>query len=190
MTQTKYQNKVRIIGGEWRGRRIEFASVPGLRPTKDLIRETLFNWLAPSIETSRCLDLFAGSGVLGFEAASRGAAEVVLVESNHLVVSCLEKQKQVLGAEQVKINEQSAQSYLQTQKKQFDIIFLDPPFANDWLPEMLVEIKQQHLLTAQGLVYIETAKSRAGKESLLAGWSVVKSKITGAVLYALLGLPD
>lgn len=187
MVQAKYQNKVRIIGGRWRGRRIEFASVPGLRPTKDFIRETVFNWLAPSIAGSRCLDLFAGSGVLGFEAASRGASEVVLVENNPFVIQGLEAQKQLLDATQVKIVAQSAQRYIQNEKNCFDIIFLDPPFAQGVMTEMLLGIKTHNVLTPNGRIYIELPRSSAA-EDIFAQWPVLKNKTMGAVCYALLGV--
>ncbi|MEJ2116282.1 MAG: 16S rRNA (guanine(966)-N(2))-methyltransferase RsmD, partial [Gammaproteobacteria bacterium] len=121
-------NSLRIIGGAWRSRRIQFIDSPKIRPTPDRVRETLFNWLAPSINGTRCLDLFAGSGALGFEAMSRGADQVVLVEADPRTAAMLAKQKALFNEEGIEVRNQNALPYLQELSQQFDLIFLDPPF--------------------------------------------------------------
>ena len=120
-------NQVRIIAGQWRGRKLSFPDVTGLRPTSDRIRETVFNWLATSLPGASCLDLFAGSGALGFEAASRGATRVVMVDRNRDVVRALRDNRQRLSASMIKIVQQDAENYLSAADGQFDVVFLDPP---------------------------------------------------------------
>ena len=122
--------KLRIIGGQWRSRQISFAATPGLRPTGDRIRETLFNWLAPNVPGAQCLDLFAGSGALGFEAVSRGAASCIALELHRAAASQLRDNKRNLGANQLTILEADAMQYLKHNANQqaFDFVFVDPPF--------------------------------------------------------------
>lgn len=128
------RNSVRIIGGEWRGRRLHFPAAPGLRPTSDRRRETLFNWLAPELAGARCLDLFAGSGALGFEAASRGAARAVLVEASREVAAALAASRRALDAgDRVEVVHAQAARFLGRTPEPFDIVFLDPPFARTGL---------------------------------------------------------
>lgn len=129
LSRPKTANKVRIIGGKWRGRNISFPDVPGLRPTGDRMRETLFNWLAPVIPGARCLDLFAGSGALGFEALSRGAASCVFVEQHATVAAQLRETARVLDAATAEIVCMDMRQWLATQSAPFDVVFLDPPFA-------------------------------------------------------------
>ena len=126
-------NEIRIIGGQWRSRKLQFPSVEGLRPTPDRVRETLFNWLRDDIEDARCLDLFAGSGALGFEAASRGAANVVMVDADAKVGSALRQACGVLDAPVVHICQDNALRYLAGLPSSFDVIFLDPPFNKGWI---------------------------------------------------------
>ena len=133
-------NSVRIIGGSWRGRRVHFPDSPGLRPTPDRVRETLFNWLQHSIAGARCLDLFAGSGALGLEALSRGARETVFVEQAFAPAQMLADQlKRFYGGAMAgsngRIVQMSAERFLTAPGESFDIIFLDPPFGLDALPE-------------------------------------------------------
>jgi 16S rRNA (guanine966-N2)-methyltransferase len=126
--------RVRIVGGEWRGRRIDVPRGADLRPTPDRVRETLFNWLGQTLDGAVVLDLYAGTGVLGFEAASRGAARVVLVEHARSAVTALHATRTALGAEQVEIVAADAQHYLAQTDARFDVVFLDPPFRqNAWL---------------------------------------------------------
>lgn len=149
------RNSLRIIGGVWRSRRIQFADSPQIRPTPDRVRETLFNWLADRITGARCLDLFAGSGALGFEAASRGAGHVVQVDSDASVVAMLAKQKQALEAQQVDIVQHDALEYLGRVTQSFDIVFLDPPFGEALLQQVLSVLLARRLVSASGLVYVE-----------------------------------
>ena len=121
--------RLRIVGGEWRGRRLPVLDQPGLRPTPDRVRETLFNWLAPLITGARCLDLFAGSGALGFEAASRGAGRVVMIEKSANVVRVLRENRLLLDARQVEVIHADAGPWLAGQAEPFDLVFLDPPFC-------------------------------------------------------------
>ncbi|MFZ1575209.1 MAG: 16S rRNA (guanine(966)-N(2))-methyltransferase RsmD, partial [Chromatiaceae bacterium] len=125
--------RLRIVGGEWRGRRLPVLDQPGLRPTPDRVRETLFNWLAPLIRGAWCLDLFAGSGALGFEAASRGADRVVMIEKLANVARVLHENKLLLDARQIEVIHTDAGPWLAGQAEPFNLVFLDPPFAEDLL---------------------------------------------------------
>ena len=145
--------KVRIIGGKWRSRQLLFPGANGLRPTPDAVRETLFNWLSSVITDCRCLDLYAGSGALGFEAVSRGAASAVLVENNPKVGKALSKNQKLIDTDhQLRVTECAALQYLSTTREQFDIIFLDPPFRKGYLPKTLDSVFEQQLLNQQGLI--------------------------------------
>ena len=147
-------NTLRIIGGKWRSRKLNFMSAPHLRPTPDRVRETLFNWLQHSIAHARCLDLFAGSGALGLEALSRGAAEVVFIEKHRAAAQQLEKNLSLLKAKALVINKE-AKSYLLKESQAFDLIFLDPPFRQGLLPIMLALILEKQLLNPNALIYLE-----------------------------------
>ena len=153
------RNRVRIIGGEWRSRLVEFPDVPGLRPTPDRVRETLFNWLGQRLTGKRCLDLFAGSGVLGFEAASRGAEEVVLIESDRAAVAALEENRRKLPAPTCRIVRGDAMAWLARPAAGFDVIFVDPPFASGLLPKVLPLLTGR--LNEGGLVYAEWGEAPA-----------------------------
>ena len=122
-------SRVRIVGGEWRSRLLDVTSVPGLRPTPDRVRETLFNWLGQDLDGQACLDLFAGTGILGFEAASRGAASVLMVERDARALDALHKAAKTLQAAQVEIVRGDAVRFVQTTPQTFDGVFLDPPYA-------------------------------------------------------------
>jgi 16S rRNA (guanine966-N2)-methyltransferase len=174
---------VRIIGGQHRGRKLAFAEMPGLRPTGDRIRETLFNWLQPVIEGARCLDLFAGSGVLGMEAASRGAARVVMVEQAAAVVRQLERNRQQLSLDQVSIVRADALQFLEQSPTPFDIVFLDPPFDNNLLAPVCQRLTQGWL--ADGArIYLEEDVSREFPV-LPEDWQWLKQKRAGQVRYGL-----
>jgi len=148
-------NSVRIIGGAWRGRRLAFPDVEGLRPTPDRVRETLFNWLGQRLDGLRCLDLFAGSGALGLEAASRGAALVTLVEANAAACAALQTHCRILDATQVRVVRAEASAWIKTATGSYDVIFLDPPFALDLLQPVLHAVTP--LLRAGGTIYAEFA---------------------------------
>jgi 16S rRNA (guanine966-N2)-methyltransferase len=148
-------NRIRIIGGRHRGRKLCFADLPGLRPTGDRMRETLFNWLQPLIAGARCLDLFAGSGALGLEAASRGAGEVVMVERARQVVRQLRENVELLGLENTEVVEADGIEWLSASARPFDIVFLDPPFADRLLPLSLRLLTARGWLAPGARVYLE-----------------------------------
>ena len=174
------QNKVRIIGGEWRSRIITFPDSPDLRPTPDRVRETLFNWLGQDLSGKTCLDLFAGSGALGFEAASRWAARVVMVESDPKILKALQTSSQKLQAEQIELVAMDALKFIASDRRVFDVIFLDPPYRLKLLPELL-PLLPPHLVK-DGLVYVEGENL----SELAAGWRVWRSGRAGKVSYQLL----
>lgn len=151
----RQSNKLRIIGGQWRSRQLSFPDAEGLRPTTDRIRETVFNWLQPVIHGARCLDLFSGSGAMGFEALSRGAASVVMVDLNPKVVRQLKENVQLLATRNAQVVQADCLQYLSQANGPFDVIFLDPPFAKDMLQSVLERIEKHALLTSGGYVYVE-----------------------------------
>jgi 16S rRNA (guanine966-N2)-methyltransferase len=169
--------KIRIIAGEYRGRRIEVPDRPGLRPTPDRVRETLFNWLGQSLHGLACLDLFAGSGALGFEAASRGAARVVMVEHDRAAFEALKKTRELLRARQVELVQDDAFSYLR-KKQAFDVVFLDPPFGQNALPAVFRQLEPP----PGGRAYVESAEPFTAA----AGWRELKRARAGQVSYQLL----
>jgi len=176
---------VRIIAGQWRGRKLSFPDARGLRPTSDRVRETLFNWLQPVLPGARCLDLFAGSGALGFEAASRGAVQVVMVESERDVVGALQESAKLLSASPVQICQQDAASYLAAGSGPFDVVFLDPPFGS---PALLMQsisgLSAPGWLAAGAWIYIETP-SNVAETALPVNWVPEKQKKAGQVAYSL-----
>jgi 16S rRNA (guanine966-N2)-methyltransferase len=179
------RNSVRIIAGEWRGRRVNFPDLPGLRPTPDRVRETLFNWLQHSVVGALCLDLFAGSGALGLEALSRGAREVVFVESAQAAARALQEQLlRFKGQRKARVMEMGASRYLRTVPAAFDIVFLDPPFGQDALAEYVPLLDAGGWLKQGGLVYLENEK-KAGVPGMPSHWEVLKSKSAGEVGYHL-----
>jgi 16S rRNA (guanine966-N2)-methyltransferase len=155
-------NSIRIIGGEFRGRRLGFPDIPGLRPTADRLRETLFNWLQGRTEAASCLDLFAGSGALGLEALSRGAQMVRFVDQSRLVIRQLEQNLQLLGAREraETITADGMRQLQQQADRQFDLVFLDPPFARDWLAQACGSLEQNNWLKPQSWVYLEQDSHR------------------------------
>jgi 16S rRNA (guanine966-N2)-methyltransferase len=179
------RNSVRIIAGIWRGRRVHFPDIPGLRPTPDRVRETLFNWLQHSIADTRCLDLFAGSGALGLEALSRGAIEVDFVEQDPAAARGLQEQLVRLGAAgKGRLLQMGAARYLRTPAKAFDIAFLDPPFGTNPLAEYVPMLDAGHWIKPGGLIYLENERA-AGVPALPPHWEMLKSKSAGEVGYHL-----
>lgn len=177
---------MRIIAGRWRGRRIDVPDRPGLRPTPDRVRETLFNWLAPIIDGARCLDCFAGTGVLAFEALSRGAAHAVLVEQDPVCARALQQQAQKLGAIDADIHCTSAGAWLQRDREQYDIIFVDPPFTSSLAAETCTLVANGRNLAPAGLLYVEAAP---GWLPPATGFEVRKQARAGQVQYMLLAAP-
>jgi len=171
---------LRIVGGKYRSRVLRVPSRPGLRPTPDRVRETLFNWLGQDLAGLACLDLFAGSGALGFEAASRGAARVVLVEKDRVALAELERSLAALGAAQVSIVAGDAHAFLKRRPARFDVVFLDPPFRQNDLPAILAELVPQ--LQAGARVYVESDAPVA----VAPPWTELKRAKAGQVSYQLL----
>ena len=184
------RNQLRIIGGEWRGRRLRFADGAGLRPTADRNRETLFNWLQAIVPGSHCLDLFAGSGALGFEAASRGAASVLLAERNRNAIARLRENVRLLQAEaRIRIHAGDALSLLRGPPDQpADIVFLDPPFAGDLLEPACQALAAGGWLHRGSRVYLEYARQTPPR--LPPGWGVLRERTAGDVCFLLVAPED
>jgi len=173
-------NRVRVIGGAWRSRIITFPDQKELRPTPDRVRETLFNWLGHDLTGLSCLDLFAGSGALGFEAASRGAKHVMMVERERAAHAALEANRKTLGAAQVEIARADALDFLRGGRGVYDIVFLDPPFAMGIWDALLDSLPPW--LATEARVYCESGDERAVRD----GWEVHKHGRAGRVNYQLL----
>ena len=173
-------SRVRIVGGTWRSRLIEVAKVPGLRPTPDRVRETLFNWLEQDLTGLSCLDLFGGTGILGFEAASRGAERVVIVEADARAHAALRESAKTLNASQVEVIRGDALKFLQTTPDRFDVVFLDPPYHQGWLARL--EPWLPRILTPDGWLYAESET----EIHALAGLSTIKAGQAGLVHFHLL----
>lgn len=174
---------VRIIGGAWRGRRIPVLEAEGLRPTADRIRETLFNWLAPMLGGTRCLDLFAGTGALGLEALSRGAREARFVERQPAVAREIELTLQRFKAQGGEVIVADALRFLEGAPQGFDVVFVDPPFT-DWDLGKLCTLLEQGWLTGNALIYLEMDRHRALPE-LPPAWAWHKQKTAGQVRFGL-----
>ena len=177
---TTRTNEIRIVGGRWRGRRLRVAKAPGLRPTPDRVRETLFNWLGQDLSGRTCLDLFAGTGALGLEALSRGARQVVAVERNRAVVGHLRAMAHALGAECYELHCADAAAFLARESRRFDVIFVDPPYAEDWLERLLPPLRDR--LDEHGLLYVEAPARMAPA----VGWEMLRFDRAGQVHYHLL----
>ena len=162
-----HANRVRIIGGAWRGRVIRFPSVEGLRPTPDRVRETLFNWLGQELTGKRCLDLYAGSGVLSLEAASRGAALAVAVDRNRALIEALNATRTLLGDAALETRVADAQAFLAAERRRFDVIFADPPFRDDPWPWLLPGCATR--LAPGGVIYAEAGRTLTAPPGL-ASW--------------------
>jgi len=173
-------SRVRIVGGQWRSRQLEVTQAQGLRPTPDRVRETLFNWLGQDLDGQHCLDLFAGSGILGFEAASRGAASVVLVERDARALDALHKAAKTLQASQVEIVRGDAVRFAQTTPRQFDGVFLDPPYNQGWIER--VQPWLDRLMKPDGWIYVESEAAVAD----LGDWQTVKQGRAGQVHFHLM----
>jgi 16S rRNA (guanine966-N2)-methyltransferase len=185
-----HPGQLRIVAGNWRSRLLQIADVPGLRPTAERIRETLFNWLATRIHGARCLDLCAGTGALGLEALSRGAGEVVFVERSGAAFKTLRSNISLLGATNAEVLNVDARHYLGgPNSKPFDIVFLDPPFAADLYDELCRLLSEQSWLADDARIYIEMDKDLP-ELCLPDGWQVVKNKAAGKVRYMLAATDD
>ncbi len=179
-------SSLRIIAGDWRGRKLPILTSDGLRPTGDRLRETLFNWLAPWLPGAHCLDLFAGSGALGFEALSRGAASATMLESHREVARQLRANRTTLGALKADIIEADALAWIRRDRdsdpsaaKAFDLVFVDPPFAADLWQKVLDLLEERRWLADHALIYVETPKDLPLHTP--DNWTLHRRKITGAV---------
>jgi 16S rRNA (guanine966-N2)-methyltransferase len=176
------KNEIRIIGGKWRGRKIRFAARK-IRPTTDFVRETLFNWLMPFIEDAVCLDLFAGSGALGFEALSRGADKVVMMDQSSEVIKQLQQNAQLLQTDNVELVHRAFTANMSNPfADKFDLVFLDPPFNKSLVPSAIEWLLDNDCLQPHALIYIE---SEITDFILPAGWHVYRKKTSGQVRYQL-----
>ena len=173
-------NQVRIGGGEWRSRLLKFPDAIGLRPTPDRVRQTVFNWLGQELYGLNCLDLFAGTGVMGFEALSRGAKQAVLIEKQAVAYQALMQNKSLLNVDTAQIIHTDALLFLEKNQQKFDIIFCDPPYEQQWLDKLLPRLNKH--LAQDGLLYIES-------EYVLqtaVGFDIIKQGKAGSVFYHLL----
>ncbi|HEU0219212.1 MAG TPA: 16S rRNA (guanine(966)-N(2))-methyltransferase RsmD [Gallionella sp.] len=171
------------MGGDLRSRVISFPDAEGLRPTPDRVRETLFNWLGQTLYGRTCLDLFAGSGALGFEAASRGAERVVMVEKNPAVFRALQGNITKLACASIFAYRQDGLEFASRDVYRYDVIFLDPPFQGNYLPKLLEILPQR--LNKNGMVYVESGAAI----DVASPWQTIKSGKAGQVHYQLLGIP-
>lgn len=175
---------VRIIAGQWRGRQLKVPDIKDLRPTPDRVRETVFNWLAPYIQGARCLDLFAGSGVLGFEALSRGALYVEMIDASSEVVKLLQEELVQFAAENARIYRASVPEQLPKAVQPFDIVFLDPPYQANLLLQSCHYLEENHYLADSAYIYLE-ARENIKDNDLPRNWRFIKSKKAGQVHYHL-----
>jgi 16S rRNA (guanine966-N2)-methyltransferase len=204
-------NQLRVIAGQWRGRKLDFVDGQGLRPTMDRVRETLFNWLQGEIVGARCLDLFTGSGALGFEALSRYAGDVVMIDKNPQAIEMIQKNFQLLGVNNAQLFHMDARDYLlqvaaegsflnqaegslsnrvegslpSETKKLFDIVFLDPPFKQQLIKPFCQLLASANCLSNNAIIYLEMEKQAVLPE-LPPDWKVVKEKKAGQLLYYLI----
>ena len=175
---------MRIIAGRWRRRRLPVAAAGEIRPTPDRVRETLFNWLGTGVEGKRCLDLFAGTGALGFEAASRGAKAVVLVERDRNAAAALELAVRALGADNVEVERADALGWTPPDGVRFDIVFLDPPWSGPAPETLLARLDRADALASGCMAYLETERDPADIE-LPPGWRFLRTRRAGRVRYHL-----
>ncbi len=182
------RQSVRIIAGTWRRRRLSFLASKDLRPTPDRVRETLFNWLGAYLPGARCADLFAGSGALGFEAASRGAESVTLVEADRDVAATLaEHVRSLEAANVVAVVQADALAWSQQVQESVDIVFLDPPYSSFNVFDICATLARSRLLSEGGLVYFECLQTVAD-EQLPEGWTVLRAQRAGRVRYHLVNV--
>jgi len=186
----KKSGQLRIIGGQWRHRLIHFAQVDDLRPSKNVVRETLFNWLSAHIADSICLDLFAGSGAFGFEAVSRGARKAVLVENNRHAIRQLHRTSQLLGADdRIEIRHNRVQDYIESTAEKFDLVFIDPPFQAGQVEMTCAALLASNCLKSRTPVYIESQKSDIPLP-IPATWHIIRQVQRGLVQSTLINIRD
>ncbi|MDT0604391.1 16S rRNA (guanine(966)-N(2))-methyltransferase RsmD [Thalassotalea castellviae] len=182
--KAKATGNIRIIAGKHRGRKLPVLMSEGLRPTTDRVKETVFNWLMPYIQQSHCLDCFAGAGSLGFEALSRGAKQVTLIELDKNAAKQLQQNKALLNADNIDIHQTNVLNYLAAKPRgKFDIIFIDPPFRKG-LAEQVINRLNDHWLAKDALIYIEM-ESENNQVLIPDHWTLLKEKTAGQVSYRL-----
>lgn len=188
---SKGSNQLRIIGGEWGGRKLRFPDAPNLRPTPDRVRETVFNWLAPIIHGARCLDLFAGSGALGLEALSRGAVFTTFVDNHKKVIQALHSHLDLLKANDRAevlnfdgISFLSHDNFINTEARVYDVVFLDPPYHLDLMGKVVPLLEENKCLADNAMLYLEIEKRQSLPE-LPVNWKMLKEKTAGEVSYFL-----
>jgi 16S rRNA (guanine966-N2)-methyltransferase len=188
MTTTPTSGSLRVIGGKWRSRKLTFPAAPGLRPTADRIRETLFNWLQNDVDLASCLDLFAGSGACGIEALSRGAARSVFVESNAAATRAIQDSLQALDCKQGTVVRRDVLDWLRSRPPEyqggFDLVFIDPPYATDLQLDTAIQLENSGVLKARARIYIESDKE-LDLQAFPATWENVRHKKAGIVHYYL-----
>lgn len=177
---------IRIIGGKWRGRKLPVLTQTGLRPTTDRNKETLFNWLMPIIHDANCLDCFAGSGSLGFEAGSRGAQQVILLEKESAAVKQLQQNKTRLNSESLIVKKVDTLTWLANKADmQFDIVFIDPPFHHSIVAKTISLLESNNWLKNSAYIYIETELNLNVLDEIPANWYLHREKVSGQVCYRL-----
>jgi 16S rRNA (guanine966-N2)-methyltransferase len=189
INMSRGSNQLRIIGGEWRGRKLRFPDAPNLRPTPDRVRETIFNWLMPVIHGARCLDLFAGSGALGLEALSRGAAYTTFVDSHKKVTQVLQAHLDLLAAkDRAQVIQNDSIKFLKNPPamvdQAYDLVFLDPPYHLDLMEKVVPLLEEDGWLTENAMLYLEIEK-RQSLPQLPGNWEKLKEKNAGEVNYFL-----
>jgi len=183
----KFNLKVKILSGNWKGRSISFLDKNDLRPTKNIIKETLFNWIQGDVKDSTCLDLFAGSGSLGFEAASRGAKKVYLIDNDDDISAQLFLQKEELEANNVSIFTSCAQDFVKNLKENISLVFLDPPFSSTIINKIIYDLSISYYLVDKCKIYIEIPNKKNCEflKNIPTNWELLKNKKSGEVSYLL-----
>lgn len=177
------KGQIRIIAGQFRGRKLPVLMADGLRPTTDRVKETVFNWLMPYIQDANCLDCFAGSGGLGFEAISRGASAVTLVELNKLAAQQLKDNKALLKADNIQVIQQNALDFLHSNQQSYSLVFIDPPFRKG-LAQQTAQLLSGKGLTDDALIYVEMETDH-NTQIMPSHWQLLKEKVAGQVVYRL-----
>ncbi|MBA6415059.1 16S rRNA (guanine(966)-N(2))-methyltransferase RsmD [Colwellia sp. 6M3] len=177
------KGQIRIIAGQFRGRKLPVLMADGLRPTTDRVKETVFNWLMPYIQDANCLDCFAGSGGLGFEAISRGASAVTLVELNKLAAQLLKDNKALLKADNIQVIQQNALDFLHNNQQSYSLVFIDPPFRKG-LAQQAAQLLNEKGLTDDALIYVEMETDH-NTQIMPSHWQLLKEKVAGQVVYRL-----
>ena len=177
------KGQIRIIAGQYRGRKLPVLMADGLRPTTDRVKETVFNWLMPYIQDANCLDCFAGSGGLGFEALSRGASSVTLIELNKSAAQQLKDNKALLNADSIAVVQQNALDFLQKNLQRYSLVFIDPPFRKGLAQETAMLLCEKSL-TEDALIYVEMEADH-NEQTMPSHWQLLKEKVAGQVVYRL-----